>query len=374
MPESPALIDGLAALTRGNVVPWAALGAAPADAVAACDRHGVTALAHRQLSRAMHDWPEAVVAELASRACGEAVAETLRKRELTSTIAALASAGIATVLLKGSALAYTVYSSPSLRPRNDTDLLVSFRDVDRVRIVMQDLGYAETPMSGGDLLFAQIEFSKVDDHGLHHAFDFHWKISTQPVFAGALTFEEVFADAVPVAALGPHALVPRDSHALLLACIHPVMHHRNAELLIWVHDISLLANRIDAGELDSFVEHALSRNVAQVCAYQLRRAQTRFAVAVASSLLARLDRATGESSAAYLRPRRRWLDELASSMRGLPHWRDRLEFLREIAFPDPRYMWSLYGGTPSAHRGAILPALYALRIAKGIGRIALGRK
>ena len=79
-----------------------------------------------------------------------------------------------------------------------------------------------------DDLFSQFEMQKVDGFGVCHVFDMHWKISTQPVFDSVLTYGEMLPRAQPVPALGPHAMTAGLVDALLLACIHPVMHHQNA--------------------------------------------------------------------------------------------------------------------------------------------------
>jgi hypothetical protein len=69
-----------------------------------------------------------------------------------------------------------------------------------------------------------------------------------------------------------------------------------------------------------------------------------------------------EPSAAYLRPNRRWGDELISSIRGLPRWSDRLRLLREVTLPGPTYMLRAYGFVPSSLGLAWLPVLYLHRL------------
>ena len=54
---------------------------------------------------------------------------------------------------------------------------------------MTSLGYATTVHCSD--LFSQFEVQKVDRFGVQHAFDVHWSISTQPVFAGLLTYDEL---------------------------------------------------------------------------------------------------------------------------------------------------------------------------------------
>ena len=76
-----------------------------------------------------------------------------------------------------------------------------------------------------------------------------------------------------------------------------------------------------------------------ICAHQLNASRkwlgTRIPDSVITTLAAVHDQ---EPSAAYLRPNRRWSDELISSIGGLSRWGDRLRLLREVVLPDPTYM------------------------------------
>jgi hypothetical protein len=244
---------------------------------------------------------------------------------------------------------------------------------------MEARSYTEPIHAAGDLLFCQFPMRKIDAHGVVHAFDIHWKISTQPVFRDVLTFDEIAPLAVPVPPLGPHARTVAPPHALLLACIHPVMHHRNTERLLWRYDIHLLATAI--GDSNQFVDVAIGKRVAAVCAYQLAAARAAFHTAVADSVLRKLLASSGdEPSAAYLRANRTWTDELLSSIRHLPRWRDRLRLLREVALPAPRYVLNAYGFTPScftasaAFTGPLLSALYLHRLSAGAWKVLRGQK
>ena len=153
----------------------------------------------------------------------------------------LATAGVPVILLKGTPLAYSLYPMPSARPRVDTDLLVPRHQVDRLRETMAGMGYEAPLFCDGELLFCQFPLQRTDAFGVVHRFDCHWRISTQSVFADVLTFDEVAPRSIPVPALGEHARTLAPVDALLLACVHPVMHHRNAESLLWLFDVHLLA-------------------------------------------------------------------------------------------------------------------------------------
>jgi hypothetical protein len=256
----------------------------------------------------------------------------------------------------------------------DTDLLIRHEQVDAVRRVMARCGYVAPPYCDGDLLFCQFPLRRSDDYGLTHTFDFHWKISTQPVFADVLTFDEIAAHAVALPSLSARARTAAPAHALILACIHPVMHHRNVESLVWIYDVHLLASRVSPA-LDRFAELAVAKQVSAICAQQLTTARQWFGTAIPESAMTKLREARApEPSAAYLRPDRRWGNELISSMEGLPRWRDRLRLLREITLPGPAYMLKAYGLARTWPGLALLPVLYLHRLAAGVGKVISGRK
>src|SRR5207245_6745343 len=136
---------------------------------------------------------------------GLVATELLRRQETARVIEALAAHDIVPVLLKGTPLAYTVYEEPSLRPRSDTDLLIRREDTDTARRAMAELGHTATNFSDGELLFRQFELRRTDAYGVLHAFDFHWRLSTEALFADLLSYDELLREAIPVPRLGDGA-------------------------------------------------------------------------------------------------------------------------------------------------------------------------
>lgn len=367
--------DTLVALLKGDAIPWSAVGMPADEFLAQCrDRDLICLVGERvRSSPAWREWPQHVCETLRAIAYTQTAQELLNRKELLSVFDALAGEGIAPIVTKGTALAYTFYRLPAERPRIDTDLLIRRGDVDRIRGTMAGLGYAAPPYCDGEL-FGQFPMRKIDAFGLTHTLDFHWKISTQPVFADVLDFAEVAAEAIDVPALGRHARMPSLVHTLLLACIHPAMHHRNAELLIWTYDVHLVASRLSTEDFERFVELAINRRVAAICAQQLAAARARFATPVSDAVLGRLNANPGEPSSEYLRPNRRWRDEFISSLRALPRWRDRSRLVREVMFPGPSYMLAAYRITRRSPAALLLPGLYVHRLMAGAWKVLRGRK
>jgi hypothetical protein len=375
---SPTAIDLFAEVLKGDPTPWSGFRMAPEEFLLACREGNLTCLIDerlRSLPAEQCDWPQTVRDALATAARRQTATELLRRKELIAVLDRLAAEDVCPVLLKGTALAYSVYPSPASRPRFDTDLLIRRDQVDAVRRGMAGSGYTAPVHCDGELLFCQFPLRKTDAFGVVHAFDVHWKISTQSVFADVLGFDEIAGVAMDLPSLGGSARTTGLVHALLLACIHPVMHHRNVEALIWTYDIHLLACRLSDQELDRFAELAVAKQVSAICAHQLNAARRRFGTRVPDPVMMKLTAVqTGEPSAAYLRPNRRWANELISSIQGLPSWIDRLRLLREVMLPDRAYMLTVYRVAPSSPRAALLPIFYIHRLVSGLLRIVSGQK
>ena len=353
---------------------WSDVGVTVDELVEASSAHEVAPLLYGRLMEAAGNaWPPDVIERFAHIARAEAAAELLRRSELSSALAALTAAHVTPILIKGTPLAYTVYDSPSARTRCDTDLVLAHADLSRARDALVAHGYAPTVYCDGELLFRQFELQKVDRFGVAHTLDVHWGVSTQTVFADLLSYDELAAEAVHVPALGPFARAAGQIHALLLACVHPVMHHRNAPRLLWSYDVHLLASRMRDDQWTVLVRRARDRKVAAVVAHSLTSVQRLWRTPVPGSVVADLAAATGEPSAKYLAPNRTWRHEIVANVIHLPTWRSRLRLMREVAFPSAAYMSRSYRVTGGV-AALLLPALYVHRLAAGASKLLRGKK
>ena len=368
--------DPLDELVAGHGIRWEDERAAISDIIDGCDTQAIGPIVyHRLRDHARHvTWGADLSARLEAAAHAAAASELLRQREIAAVLGTLTADGIRPILTKGVALAYSVYDAPSLRPYADVDSLVRRDSVDAIKRTLARLGYAEALSSAGETLFCQFQLVRRDRHGLEHAFDFHWKISTQAAFAEALTYEELDAAAEPIPLLGPGLRRAGEVHALLLACIHPVMHHRNVSRTIWLYDIHLLASRLSACEFEQFTGLAVEKRVAAICARQLAIAATRFGTRVPDRVFAALaSQKASEPSAAYLNPVRRWHHELIDNVRAREGWIDRLRLLREVLLPSPRYLVASHAQLGSFGY-VLLPFLYLHRGLHGAWNVLTGRK
>jgi len=348
MPEFPREIaDALRIALRGEAAHWPqSIGE---DESRSLGVHGMLPLVFRLGG----------IPSLRQRALEAAVIETLRLTDLREVLAAL---GGAAIIMKGTALAYSIYPAPELRPRSDTDLLIDRSDIGRVRQVLTSLGFDETPTSGDELGVRQHSFSRHDRFGVRHIYDVHLDIANNAVVSDALRYDELRARAVALTAISPHAFGPCNADALLHACIHRVVHHHDSDRLIWLYDIHLLRERMTNDEHRQFWDRAAERRVTTICVASVEAANRAFGgVAVPSGLGAKSD----EPSSAFLDRHRRYSAVIAGDLAALPGWRARFKRLRQLAFPPPSFMMKSFGA-PSR---ALLPLLYVYRGLRGMTRM-----
>jgi hypothetical protein len=300
------------------------------------------------------------LAELADDLRAAAALDAMRERELRAVIAALAD--VNPVLIKGAALAYTHYLRSELRPREDTDLVISAADRRRVAVALEKLGYEPASGIDGELVTAQFHFRRRDRCGVNHALDVHWRISNVRAFAEALSYDEIVAASVPLPRLGAAARVPCAVHSLVIACAHRVAHHGDSDQLLWLFDIYLLAQSLTPPERDQFTALVTARRLRSVAAKGLAAAAAAFG-SIDIHWIAALQDAppAGEPSAAFVGGPMRRVDVLTADLAATARWRDRVRLLREHLFPAAAFMYERYG----THRRAALPILYAHRIVSG---------
>ena len=345
------------------------------EALARADSDDVLDYARRQgvlplVAERVAVWRETVPSQpaLQAEASGFAAADLARERELRRAIEALSARGVRPILFKGGALAYTHYARPDLRPRDDSDLLVRSEVRETAHHTLIGLGYRPPRHVTGELVSYQAIYEKATDGVVIHTVDLHWRVANPQLFAEVLSYDELEAAAVPISFLGPAARGPSGPHALFLACVHRVAHHRDEKLLIWIFDIHLIASRMTPAEWLAFLELAERRKMLAICRQGLQLAVTRFATVIPARVLS--DRrlsgvdAQHEPSAAFLRPERAQLATFLSDLRALKSWADRRRLVREHLYPSSDYMRQVY----APRSRAPLPALYVWRALRGAWR------
>jgi hypothetical protein len=360
----------LCAALRGDLDVWRQLRE-PAQTehfLDAAARHRVRPLlAWRLRNRGeLSRWPRSLTSRLLSAECAEAAIEAVRRTELGRLLKAFDADGIPVLVFKGAALACSLYPEPWLRPRQDTDLLVSPEDAERAASLLERAGYTPTRVVSGQLVAHQRNYVRRAGESFRHDVDLHWKAANPVSIADVLPADELLRGAA-TASLGDGqvARIARPDHALLLACLHRASHHHDSGDLLWLYDIHLLAERLTVPEIDTLVATARRTGSGAVCARGLRLAVDRFGTRLPSStVLTDLEEPLEGGRrlpSIFLESGGRKVDLLLADLRAIPGWQGRVRLLREHLFPPADYMLS---GFRRSNR-LWLPALYGWRIVRG---------
>jgi len=176
--------------------------------------------------------------------------DTFLGHELAAVVVQMEAAGIEVMLLKGAALANTVYGDAALRPMIDLDLLVRERDVPDALQVLGSLGHRPIAPT---VYRSEVIFRKRGRTTI--PVELHWHLFVLPYYQHTLRMDWFWQTALPVTIGSASAWMLGPEAQLLFLCGHMRLHHADMiePSLIWLHDvaevISLYRDQIDWDEL-----------------------------------------------------------------------------------------------------------------------------
>lgn len=325
--------------------------------IAEAERHGVAGLLAHRAGAELH--PE--LSALRRRLMLE---EGLRSAEMRRVMDALGGAGIRAVILKGSALAYTLYPEPWCRTRADLDLLVARADRAAAGRVLQAAGYGPGDLVSGTWLMQQDLWERALVPDATQMVDVHVEFTNRAFFAEHFPAAHGLAHAVPAPFAGPLAWQLDPADALIFSCVHRVAHHSRDARLIWSHDVALQAAACTAEDVAQLVARAPAHGLAAICAQELGTARDTWggrAGALADDVMAALGAAgAAEASRVFLVAGRGPAGDLWLDLGALKSWRDRARLVAEHLFPPRDFMLRQPGATSRN-----LPWRYLKRILTG---------
>ena len=190
--------------------------------------------------------PAAITDEMRQAFLVSVVRSLQMERQLQEIIEAFLERDVRVLVLRGPALAFSLYPDPAMRPSSDLDLLVMPNNVVQAREILEGLGY--TCMSKrfevARDFFREECFIDQENWGNKFPVDLHWvHWELHPFFRGSeeVGIEDLFQRAwkVETPTLTFETLHPVDY--LIHSAIHLVMIHRNQMRLSWIYDTALLA-------------------------------------------------------------------------------------------------------------------------------------
>ena len=277
-------------------------------------------------------------------------------------------ANIPVIVLKGGALAQTVYPDQALRPMVDLDLLLPFPDLENAIEILETKGYSAVdlqPLANVSGLFWS-EQSFARPGGQNHRIEIHWHLLDSPSYASMFSTEGVFQRASIFSTNTHEALMLCPEDQLLHLSAHYIYHHLG-NLPIAQVDIGLVLARYQQEiDWDSLIESASEMKLAFVLRKTLQESRQDWFAAISRDVQAKLEKlqtSSGERLFAF--SQRRKSTRVLRTAATLPGSSRRLAYLWGNLFPTGEYMVWRYDLDPSTSR----PKAYLQRLFIGIERL-----
>ena len=255
----------------------------------AWDEGATTALQAHVRDYARQKLPLPMERQLACLALERELRMRTLQRRAAETIALLRAAGMRVALLKGAALATTLYRSFSARPMNDVDILVQPSQADDAKRLTLRNGWAPDPDLPDDRVYATHHHLAplVDTRGSRSRLEIHRAV-LPPGNPFAISEAEWWSAMRPAAESDTGALVLDPTHHALHIAIHFAWSH-TMRAGAW-HAFRDLGTMERAGLLDwdRLIGVAVRARAASCCYWTLKLAQSMAGLDVPGRVLAAL--------------------------------------------------------------------------------------
>ncbi len=205
-----------------------------------------------------------------------AAQNVLLYHDLTRVLAALDKADVPVIVLKGAALAATVYPTIAHRPMGDVDILVHPTDLTKATMILERNGFLFTPEPSEkrkpfDTAFTG-ENSFYNENGL--LIELHWQITPVEWLRGLvdLDAEALWRNARPFVLSGIRAWQLSPVDTLLHLCLHLAAH--NFAHSVGYRDVAYLLARQDPFPWQAFMERVRKFRIRAISYFVLETVAT----------------------------------------------------------------------------------------------------
>jgi Uncharacterised nucleotidyltransferase len=250
-------------------------------------------LAESLLRRKDLTLPDGVLAAVVLAARQESAGQLAMQAEQRRVCAALVSAGLPFLILKGGALAHWLYPQAHLRLVTDLDLLLPNQtSLGSLAMVLAGIGYIQPPQAGSRI-GKEHPFLKAGGPYGQFTVDAHWALLNSPILADCFEFAELYTESRELPnchgarGLSPvHALLNAVGHRALNLPYTYVQGIQNAHSLRWLWDIHLLVQVLNAEQWKQLDSLARRTGLCGILADALQSAASALCSPVPSNYLA----------------------------------------------------------------------------------------
>ena len=207
--------------------------------------------------------------------------------DLGRALRALDAAYVPIIVLKGAALALTVYPSITDRPMGDVDLMIHFQDHDRTRAALEAAGFQVQVDArrrfglAATAFVAEMTFRSTSGTLI----ELHWNLTASEwiLQPSALDVDALFQDAQPLEISGVRTLQLSPADTLLHLCVH-LVHHGFAHPIGYT-DILRLLTYHQPFPWEAFLSRANWFRLRTVCYFPLEVSASALGALIPKSIL-----------------------------------------------------------------------------------------
>ena len=359
---------------KGSIDQWS-------DVLSILKSHWILPLLYRQIGSLPPELrpSESITGQMRMAFLGSRVRSLHVERQLCEILNAFRNEGVRPLVLRGPALAWSVYPDQAMRPSCDLDLLVLPGQVVQARGILERLDYKclGKRFEAARDFYREENFVHRKDPRNYLMVDLHWvHWELHPFFGnrGDVAIEDLFhrASKVKLSALTFETLHPVD--ALIHGAIHLTMIHKRDMRLIWIYDTALLASHLEVpDDWETLQERSVAWRARLALEHSLKMAQAwvRLRLPDGFNDFSRWPRPTGDEIAAWSHTiRHHWSTLLLKRYLSRPSGpSQRVQSLFRLLFPDPDIVRFCY--PPS--RDWLLPLSYVRRWHRWFGGLIVNR-
>ena len=198
---------------------------------------------------AHYNIPEYVAEELKKDYYLSATKNTLIFEELKRVLALFNQRGLQVIVMKGAALAETVYGNAALRPMSDVDLLVKKENLRQIDELLKKLGYSPADRSVDDVDFTSTYLTTLDYRNPiknSPSFHIHWHFVNSTIpnesYINHIKMDDIWQDAVKTNIADIETWVMAPHHLLIHLSEHALRVTHSLSKLSYFCDIDKAIN------------------------------------------------------------------------------------------------------------------------------------
>lgn len=256
-------------------------------------RHGLAPLLYGALKAngRQNELPASALEYLRAAYLRTSVANWLAYQELGRLLELFDREQIPVVLLKGCALAVTLYPDPGLRPMGDLDLLIPRAAAARGIVLLTEQGYSSLPelTDGFQQRFSNAQALYRGGQRLAQV-DLHWHVLGLPYYRARIPMEWFWERTTAVSVNSQKAQILLPTAQFVYLALHFALQHRSTRLL-WSYDLALLLARYrEQIHWDEVADVAHMFGLSQALRTALAHVADTWSVSVPADARARLNR------------------------------------------------------------------------------------